>query len=63
MYPFFCEVSSEDTLFDIESSAGAAALIIGLPVLLEVCYFACNDVSGCPAPAILQPRTLNWDNL
>ena len=26
-------------------------------------YFACNDVSGCPAPALLEPRTLSWAKL
>lgn len=36
---------------------------MGLPVLLNVWYFACNDVSGCPAPALLQPSTLTWNNL
>lgn len=37
--------------------------MLGLPALLEVFYLACNDMSGCPAPALLQPTTLTWDNL
>lgn len=37
--------------------------MLGLPVLLNVWYFACNDVSGCPAPALLQPSELTWDAL
>lgn len=42
------------------ASPGAAAIVFGLPVLMYVFYFACNDVSGCPAPALLAPRTLSW---
>jgi delta14-sterol reductase len=30
---------------------------------MNVWYFACNDVSGCPAPALLEPRTLTWAKL
>lgn len=32
-------------------------------MLLYAWYFACNDVSGCPAPALLQPGTLTWAKL
>jgi delta14-sterol reductase len=32
-------------------------------VLLNFFFFACNDVSGCPAPALLDPRSLTWDKL
>lgn len=44
-------------------SVGAAAIVFGLPALLNVWYLACNDVSGCPAPALLQPSTLTWETL
>lgn len=37
--------------------------MFGLPVLLNVWYFACNDVSGCPAPALLQLSSLTWESL
>lgn len=37
--------------------------MLGLPVLLNVWYLACNGVSGCPAPALLQPSTLTWEAL
>lgn len=30
---------------------------------MNVWYFLCNDVSGCPAPALLSPTTLTWDKL
>lgn len=42
---------------------GAAALVLGLPALLEIFYLACNDISGCPAPALLQPGTFTWNDL
>lgn len=37
--------------------------MLGLPALLEVFYLACNDMSGCPAPALLEPSTLTWEKL
>ena len=30
---------------------------------MQVLYFGCNDVSGCPAPALLEPSTLTWPKL
>jgi delta14-sterol reductase len=30
---------------------------------MNVLYLFCNDVSGCPAPALLEPRSLTWDKL
>lgn len=32
-------------------------------MLINVFYFACNDVSGCPAPALLDLRTVTWEKL
>lgn len=61
-YVFLCTVSAIASS-NIFTSLGAAALVLGLPALLEFCYFACNDLSGCPAPALLQPSTLTWANL
>jgi Delta14-sterol reductase len=42
---------------------GALAIILGLPTLFTTFYFACNDVSGCPAPALLTPSNLTWADL
>ncbi|KAK4185061.1 ergosterol biosynthesis ERG4/ERG24 [Podospora australis] len=42
---------------------GAAVISFGLPVLLYLFTFACNDVSGCPAPSLLSPKTLDFDVL
>jgi hypothetical protein len=34
-----------------------------LPVLVYVFNFVCNDISGCPAPSLLHPKTLSLDAL
>lgn len=40
-------------------SPGAAVVSFGLPILLYLFSFACNDVSGCPAPLLLS----NWKTI
>lgn len=45
------------------SSLGAAGIVFGLPVLMNLLYFTCNDVTGCPVPALLEPKTLTWEKL
>jgi hypothetical protein len=42
---------------------GAAAISFGLPVLIYAFAFACNDISGCPAPSLLHPKSLDLDVL
>ncbi|KIV88102.1 hypothetical protein PV10_09029 [Exophiala mesophila] len=42
---------------------GAIVLILGLPVLAWSTILFCNDVSGCPAPALLDWNTLTWEKL
>lgn len=42
---------------------GAFIISFGLPVLVYVLTFFCNDISGCPAPSLLHPYTLNFDQL
>lgn len=37
-------------------SPGAIGITLGLPILCYLFAFACNDVSGCPAPALLTLR-------
>ncbi|KAH9887459.1 putative C-14 sterol reductase [Xylariomycetidae sp. FL2044] len=49
--------------YEFGGPIGAAGIVFGLPVLLWTFYFACNDVSGCPAPSLLNPRALSWDTL
>ncbi|PWY95022.1 ERG4/ERG24 ergosterol biosynthesis protein [Aspergillus sclerotioniger CBS 115572] len=47
--------------YEFGGPLGAAAITFGLPVLLYFFAFNCNDVSGCPVPSLLNPRTLTWD--
>ncbi|KAJ9151982.1 Delta(14)-sterol reductase [Pleurostoma richardsiae] len=49
--------------YEFGGPLGAAGVSFGLPILLYVFTFACNDVSGCPAPSLLSPKTLNLDTL
>jgi delta14-sterol reductase len=42
---------------------GAFLISFGLPILTYVFAYACNDVSGCPAPSLLSPTTLSWSQL
>lgn len=42
---------------------GAFVVSFGLPILLYAFTFACNDISGCPAPSLLSPKTLSLDAL
>lgn len=49
--------------YEFGGPPGAAAIVFGLPVLLNVWYLGCNDVLGCPAPALLQLSTLTWEAL
>ncbi|KAH6998909.1 Delta(14)-sterol reductase [Ilyonectria robusta] len=42
---------------------GAFAISFGLPILVYVFNFVCNDISGCPAPSLLSPKTLSLDKL
>ncbi|KAH6898267.1 Delta(14)-sterol reductase [Thelonectria olida] len=38
---------------------GAFVISFGLPILVFIFNFACNDISGCPAPSLLSPKTLS----
>lgn len=44
-------------------SLGAFGISFGLPILVYIFAFGCNDVSGCPAPSLLSPKTLSLDKL
>ena len=46
---------------DAKNSPGAFILTVGLPALVYLFLFACNDVSGCPAPSLLDPATLSLE--
>ncbi|KAK8132364.1 ergosterol biosynthesis ERG4/ERG24 [Apiospora kogelbergensis] len=49
--------------YEFGGPIGAAAIICGLPILLNVFYFTCNDETGCPVPILLDPRNLTWETL
>lgn len=38
-------------------------MTFGLPALIYAFLFLCNDVSGCPAPSLLEPKTLTLEKL
>lgn len=42
---------------------GAFGIVFGLPILIYLFTFVCNDVSGCPAPSLLNPSTLSLEQL
>lgn len=48
---------------DFRLSLGAFGIVFGLPILIYVFAFVCNDVSGCPAPSLLHPSTLTLAKL
>lgn len=52
-----------DTGADFSYSLGAFGIVFGLPILVYLFTFVCNDVSGCPAPSLLSPSTLTLDQL
>ncbi|ROV87193.1 hypothetical protein VSDG_09937 [Cytospora chrysosperma] len=45
--------------YEFGGPLGAAGVSFGLPILLYLFTFACNDVSGCPAPLLLD----NWKTI
>ncbi|KAL9619308.1 MAG: hypothetical protein Q9160_006073 [Pyrenula sp. 1 TL-2023] len=42
---------------------GAFGITFGLPILVYLTVFLCNDVSGCPNPSVLQPKSLTLAKL
>lgn len=38
-------------------------MVFGLPILVYLSVFLCNDVSGCPAPALLSPKSFTLAKL
>ncbi|KAL6884961.1 ERG4/ERG24 ergosterol biosynthesis protein [Trichoderma longibrachiatum] len=49
--------------YEFGGPLGAFGISFGLPVLVYLFTFSCNDVSGCPAPSFLSPKTLSLDKL
>lgn len=44
-------------------SPGAVVVTFGLPILVYLSLFLCNDVSGCPAPSLLQAKSFSLSKL
>ncbi|KID74608.1 Delta(14)-sterol reductase [Metarhizium brunneum] len=53
----------EKPKYEFGGPLGATAIVFGLPALLYAFFFTCNDMTGCPAPALLSPQTLSWEVL
>ncbi|KAK3331730.1 delta(14)-sterol reductase like protein [Cercophora scortea] len=49
--------------YEFGGPLGAAGVSFGLPILLYIFNFACNDISGCPAPSLLHPKSLDLETL
>ena len=49
--------------YEFGGPLGALAISLGLPTLLFTFAFVCNDISGCPAPSTLSPKTLDLETL
>ena len=48
---------------DASSRLGAVGISLGLPILVYLSIFLCNDISGCPVPAVLHPSSLSLEKL
>ncbi|KAF2826282.1 ERG4/ERG24 ergosterol biosynthesis protein [Ophiobolus disseminans] len=53
----------EEHGYEFLGPPGAFIISFGLPILVYVFTFLCNDISGCPAPSLLSPSTLDWNQL
>ncbi|KAH6693472.1 Delta(14)-sterol reductase [Plectosphaerella plurivora] len=49
--------------FHFGGPPGVLAISMLLPPLVYAFTFACNDISGCPAPSLLSPKTLSLSKL
>ncbi|KAK2736156.1 erg24, C-14 sterol reductase [Myotisia sp. PD_48] len=49
--------------YEFGGPLGAAAIMVGLPILIYTFAFTCNDISGCPAPSLLHPSSFSLESL
>ena len=42
---------------------GTFGITVALPIVVYSFLFLCNDVSGCPAPSLLHPKSLTLEKL
>lgn len=60
---FGVQTSGEFHGYEFLGPPGGFLISFGLPLLCWAITFACNDISGCPAPSLLHPSTLNLETL
>jgi len=56
-------MSNRRAMLTRQLSLGAFATSFGLPVVCYLATLLCNDVSGCPIPSTLYPRSLTLAKL
>jgi delta14-sterol reductase len=49
--------------YEFAGPPGAFLISFGLPIVVYLSTFLCNDISGCPVPSVLAPSTLTIENL
>ena len=49
--------------YEFGGPLGAFAISFGMPLICYLAAFLCNDISGCPVPSTLHPRSLTLANL
>lgn len=49
--------------YEFGGPLGAAGITFGLPLVVYLSTFLCNDISGCPIPSLLHPSTLTLEKL
>ncbi|TPX13836.1 uncharacterized protein E0L32_005780 [Thyridium curvatum] len=49
--------------YEFAGTVGGFLISFGLPVLCYLFTFACNDISGCPAPSLLNLKSLDLETL
>ncbi|KAL5612727.1 hypothetical protein BROUX41_004188 [Berkeleyomyces rouxiae] len=49
--------------YEFGGPIGVFGISFGLPILLYIFWFLCNDISGCPAPSVLSPKSLDIERL
>lgn len=49
--------------YEFGGPIGALGVSFGLPIIVYLASFLCNDVSGCPVPSALSPSTLTLEKL
>jgi len=57
------KLAEEPHGYEFLGPPGAFLISFGLPLLVYVFTFVCNDISGCPAPVLLHPESFSLEQL